>query len=417
MSRANRLNAAGAVAALCIAALSPAHASAPGTAAPRPILVALRYDDCSARSPAGLEDSILAACARRAIPVTFGVIPEPDLEGSGVARPEGALFPPDRASRLAAAARAGLLEIALHGCTHRALAGGGKSEFAGLDARRQDSLIARGLALLRPLEPAPRTFIPPWNAYDRSTLEALARNGIRTLSAIAGGDRPAGGSAAALSFVPATCLFPEMRSAVAEARRRGGGIIVPYIHPYEFKEIDSRRGLFTFARFDSTLAWLASQPDVAFATLGEIGESPAARPGAYAAYSRWHVLTPPGLERWMRPAYRVYPLAGFPVAGGGFWLRLAIMSGYLAAALPAYALARFLARSGRKSPAAGSRPGPLRTLSAVIGAIAIGIGILAPHPFALLGGLSLWAAALGYRRARDLRPRVTDPVRSPANFS
>jgi len=337
----------------CLAILSGAWpataAGAPNRSSAKPIRLALRYDDCSALSPADLEDRILAACARTGVPVTFGVIPEPD---AGSAEPGsrdpanggGLGMPAERIAKLTAAARGGVLEIALHGCTHRSRVPGGKSEFAGVPADAQDSLIARGLMLLKPLEPAPRTFIPPWNAYDGETLAALERHGVPTLSAIAGGPWRIGKRPAALAFLPSTCVIPEIRAAVAEARRHGGGIIVPYFHPYDFKEMNPARGLFTFAEFESALAWVAAQPDIETATLGAWRDLPEARPQAYSGYSLWHTLAPSGLERALRPAYRVYPFAAFPVAGGGLWLRLAIIGGYLAAALPVLVLARYLSR-------------------------------------------------------------------------
>jgi peptidoglycan/xylan/chitin deacetylase (PgdA/CDA1 family) len=332
-----------------LALLSGALPDAPGggsaRASAKPIRLALRYDDCSAHSPEDLEDRILAACARAGVPVTFGVIPEHDTAAPGdPAGGKGQVLPADRAAKLAAAARAGTLEIALHGFAHRSRLRGAKSEFGGVDAGEQDSMVARGLELLRPLGPAPRTFIPPWNAYDGGTLAALQRHGLRTLSAIAGGPWKIGSRPASLAFVPATCTVPEIRAAVDEARRRGGGIIVPYFHPYDFKEANPKRGLFTLAEFEAALAWIAAQGDIAPTTLGVLGEAPEAAPRVYAGYSRWHSLTPDGLERALRPAYRVYPVAGFPVPGGSLWLRLSIALGYLIAALPALALMRYLSR-------------------------------------------------------------------------
>jgi peptidoglycan/xylan/chitin deacetylase (PgdA/CDA1 family) len=362
----------------------------------KPIRIALRYDDCSSKSPASLEDALLAASARYGIPLTFGVIPDP--EGIADSLPAGGgPLPAVRAAKLQAAARSGSLEIALHGCSHLSRRPGRKSEFAGVDARAQDSLVARGLAALRPLEPSPRTFIPPWNAYDGSTLAALHARGFRTLSALAGGPLRSEGHPAALAFVPATCLLDETRAAVAEARRRGGGVIVPYFHPYEFKEIDAKRGFLTLAGFDSLLAWIGSQGDVEATTLGALGEAAAAAPSAYAAYSRWHTLTPSGLERFLRPAYRVYPEAGFPVAGGGLWLRLAVLAGFAVAAAPAYALGRLLSRGARTKPRRRGFPSASRALSLLAGLIAIAVGFREGEPFSLWLGLAAWAYLAGWR--------------------
>lgn len=379
--------------------LPAAAAARADDAVAKPIRIAFRYDDCSAKSPAALEDSLLAAAARNGVPLTFGVVPAP-AGGAGSLPPGEGPLPAARMARLAAAARAGNLEIALHGYTHATRRPGRKSEFAGIDARAQDSLLARGRAALAPLEPAPRTFIPPWNAYDGATLAALERHGFRTLSALAGGPLRTGGRRTALAFAPATCLLDETRAAVAEARRRGGGVIVPYFHPYEFREIDPERGFMTFSGFDSLMAWVGSQPDLEATTLGKLGEAPAAKPSAYAAYSRWHALTPSGLERFLRPAYRVYPQAGFPVGGGTLWLRLALLIGYAVAALPAYALGRLLSHGARRRRRAGWLSGALRLISVLAGALALAYGFRDGEPLGVWLGLSAWAYLAGLRPPR-----------------
>jgi hypothetical protein len=393
--------------------------SAAGTATPagaavtaKSIRIAFRYDDCSLTSPSALEDSLLAAAARYGIPLTFGVVPAPAGIDDSLPPGHGPL-PADRIARLQAAARSGNLEIALHGCAHATRRPGTKSEFAGVAPRTQDSLLARGLAALAPLEPAPRTFIPPWNAYDGATLAFLERHGFRTLSALAGGTLRTGGRPTALAFVPATCLLTETRAAVAEARRRGGGVIVPYFHPYEFKEIDPKRGFVTFAGFDSLLAWIGSQADVEATTLGALGEAPAASAATYAAYTRWHALTPSGLERFLRPAYLAYPHAGFPVPGGGFWLRLAILAGYAAAALPAYGLGRLLSKGARRNRRQGGFSVALRLVSILAGAIAIGFGCRDGEPFGLWLGLSAWTYLAGLRPTRA-RTREANALQAKA---
>jgi hypothetical protein len=396
------------LAAACAGAMSAAAGAGTGAAdgaargpgaGTRPIRIAFRYDDCSLKSPAALEDSLLAASARHGVPLTFGVVPAPEGISDPLPAGEGPLQA-DRMARLAAAGRSGNLEIALHGFAHVTRRPGMKSEFAGVDARTQDSLLARGLAALVPFGPATRTFIPPWNAYDGATLAALERHGFRTLSALAGGPLRIGGRPAALAFAPATCLLNETRAAVAEARRQGGGVIVPYFHPYEFKEIDPKRGFLTFAGFDSLLAWVGSQGDVEAVTLGKLGEAAAARPGAYAAYSRWHALTPSGLERFLRPAYRAYPHAGFPVPGGSIWLRLAVLAGYAAAALPAYGAGRLLSHGARRNSRRGWFSAALRLVSILAGALAIAYGFRDGEPLGLWLGLSAWAYLAGLRPAR-----------------
>ncbi|MEO7424176.1 MAG: DUF2334 domain-containing protein [Fibrobacteria bacterium] len=338
-----------------ISALALGLPAAPAQGAPRPgaiVTVGLRYDDCAATSPEDLESRILAACARTGVPVTFGVVPEIGTGDNHDPAPAGnASLPQARKDMLAAARAQGNLEIALHGYEHKAFRLGARSEFAGADPARQNEIIAKGKAELEAFAGPVRTFIPPWNAYDRNTLRALAGNGFTAISAYADGvaddadgmaeaaASPGNGARARLRYAPATCLIPDLRAAVAAARAQGGGIIVPYFHPYEFKDVDSLRGFFTMAEFDSALSWLASQTDVQTLTLGEIALLPAGGTETYRDFSRWARLAPPFLEKPIRPAFRVYSSAAFPGKYGSLRLRLLVGAWYAFLAGAAFAAA------------------------------------------------------------------------------
>ncbi|MDB5104996.1 MAG: hypothetical protein JWP91_2685 [Fibrobacteres bacterium] len=376
--------------------IGPLFLPASPAAAPRPgatVTFGLRYDDCSASSPEGLERSILAACARTGVPCTFGVVPAIGAGDNHLPDSAGNLpLPRSRMDLLIEARDAGVLEIALHGYAHRAARKGARSEFAGVPAAIQARLIARGKAELEAFAGPLATFIPPWNAYDANTLAALSADGFTVLSA-----DPAGTADQALGirFVPATCLIPEVGKAIEAARKAGGGIVVAYFHPYEFLEIDPRRGLFSKASFDSTLAWLASQPDVQTLTLGRIAELPQASPEVYAGYSRWARLTPPFLERSFRPAFRTYPNPGFPALPGPLWVPLAVLSGFL---FPA--LAGAMGVLGIKRLSRPRRAGFGRKTGVVLTHLGIAAGVMAAiwpsYPGTVLGavlagaGLGLW---------------------------
>lgn len=331
-------------AALLLVASLPA-AGGPKTGAK--VTVGLRYDDFTAISPEALERTILAVCARNGIPCTFGVVP---AIGAGNLRdPEPAGNIPlseSRKSMLTEAVDKGILEIALHGYAHQSAHRGWKSEFMDVPRAAQSGNIAKGKAELESFAGPIRTFIPPWNSYDRHTLQVLSDNGFTVLSA-----DPAGTSDPSLGIrhVPATCLIPDLKKAVEAARRAGGGIVVPYFHPYEFKEADSVRGFFTMAEFETALAWIAAQPDVQTLTLSAIADLPDAGPGAYPRYSRSARLTPPFLERTFRPAFRTYPYAAFPVFGGALWLALALGAWYVLIGLAGWlaVVGLRLARFGR----------------------------------------------------------------------
>ncbi|HKP94732.1 MAG TPA: DUF2334 domain-containing protein [Fibrobacteria bacterium] len=396
-----------AFAAPALAAAAILASASPAPCGPRPgatVTVGLRYDDCAATSPGDLETRILAACARNRIPITFGVVPAIGTGDNHDPAPAGNLpLPQSRKDMLAAARERGGLEIALHGYAHRAARSGVRSEFSGVPAERQREILARGKAELEAFAGPVRTFIPPWNSYDAGTLAALSATGFTVLSADAG---RIADPALALRYVPATCLIPELRRAVAAARAAGGGIVIPYFHPYEIKGADSPRALFSMDEFEAALEWLAAQPDVQTLTLGEIGASPAADAQTYARYARWARLEPPFLEKTFRPAFRAYPRPAFPIPGGAVWLRLAVASGYLVAAAAGLGAARFagrlLFRKGTSAAWAGS--GAVMAVSGLVLGTAGVIGAAFPEA---VSGASLFGLGLGtWRSGRAVKHRV-----------
>jgi hypothetical protein len=342
---------------------------------PAPIVtVGLRYDDCSALSPADLEDSILAACARNRVHVTFGVVPAVGAGDNRKPEPAGNRFlSPERKLALRAARNDGYLHIALHGHSHRVATSGRRSEFAGVPLAEQTELIRLGLIELESFAGPVNTFIPPWNAYDAATLTALKANGFRTLSGDLAGVADTG-SSQPLRYVPATCLIPDLRKAVLAARASGGGTVVAYFHPYEFKDVDPKRGSFTFAEFASDLEWLAAQPDVRTASLAEIGRVTHASSAVYRSVSCWSRLTPAFLEKPLRSAFWSYPhvaLPGFGGWGGYILFRALILGVYLPLAALGFGASRLLLRFGFPQ----SRP-PTRTRTPAMNRIAwIGTGL------------------------------------------
>jgi peptidoglycan/xylan/chitin deacetylase (PgdA/CDA1 family) len=368
------------------------------------VTVGLRYDDCAATSPEDLEKRILAVCARNRIPITFGVVPAIGAGDNHDPAPAGNIpLPQSRKDMLAAAREQGVLEIALHGYAHRTARRGMRSEFSGVPETEQKETLARGKAELEAFAGPVHTFIPPWNSYDAGTLAALAADGFTVLSADAAGKA---GPYLGIRHVPATCLIPDLRKAVAAARAAGGGIVIPYFHPYEFKDLDSARGFFSMAEFEGALAWLAAQPDVQTLTLRDIAGLPAASPRVYARYARWARLTPPFLEKPLRSAFRVYPDPAFLVPWGRLWLRLAVASWFLALAGIGF-LAAFIPGRLAFDKIPSLFPPKMGLGAAGLGiAIFIGGAFSAAFPAATLGatlsglGLGIWGTGPGrkYRR-------------------
>ena len=125
----------------------------------------------------------------------------------------------------------------------------------------QQERMARGKALLEiMLETPVTTLIPPWNSYDLNTLQAALDSGLTTVSADMTGLSP---DRSPLRFVPATCRFAHLKSAVRWARftRDPAPVIVVLFHPYDFSEEPGQRA--SEVRFvQQLLKWISVQTDV-----------------------------------------------------------------------------------------------------------------------------------------------------------
>jgi len=231
------------------------------------IQVALRFDDPSASSDHNLERLIIDVLASHGCSATVAAIPFQRLGGELVALTR------ERIKHLIDAAKQGVIEIALHGFSHepRGHAPHGKpSEFAGLPATEQRTLIAQGLHhLTETFGHKICGFVPPWNSFDIGTLDALDTLVFQYVSA---------GWEAPLSYqsntaiIPRTCNLSNLEAAVAEARRLRflSPVVVAVMHHYDFFENGSERAIIDLPTFDNLLGWLARQSDVALVPLFKI---------------------------------------------------------------------------------------------------------------------------------------------------
>lgn len=228
------------------------------------IRLAFRLDDPSATSNQEIEARILESLARHGLCATFAAIP---FRGT---REAPLPMTRERARAMREAVAHGVLDVALHGYSHRDRnSGGHPSEFAGVPVARQLELIAAGKALLESVFEQPiRGFVPPWNSFDGATLAVLEEMGFSYLSSNMGHApmRPT-----RLRMLPLTCHLPEIKDAIAEARRfaRLQPVIVVVMHHYDFPGGDNP----VFHRhdeFDSLLALVAAQGDVCVKTLSEL---------------------------------------------------------------------------------------------------------------------------------------------------
>jgi predicted deacetylase len=246
----------------------------------RQIILIFRYDDPSAISNTVLESRLLALFERYGVPVTFGVIPfvcDGDIHDTGR---QGFLeFPADKAQLFKDYIDKGCLEIALHGHSHQNHSGapaGQYSEFANLNSNEQCRRIREGRALLEELfGTTVTTFIPPWNQFDKHTVEALLDNGFETLSA-AGYSR-VDAKYGAMNIVPSTCLLSALEEAVEEARgwSRYHPVINVRMHDYDFSESNDQRSSVSLTQLERLLTWINNQDDLRTSTYSQTPSLPA----------------------------------------------------------------------------------------------------------------------------------------------
>lgn len=233
------------------------------------ITVIFRYDDYSSLSPTELEVEIINAFKNYNIPLTLGVIPYICKDSS-----EPLPLSLSKAEILKNAIDSGILETALHGYCHQMASktsDGTYSEFSGVDYNSQIKKITDGKNLLEEmLKIKINTFIPPWNSYDLNTIEALEAAGFKHISADSSGITK---ESSVIKYLPMTTSLLNLSDTVRRAKEVSNiqPVIVAFFHPFEFVEIDNKRGVITYHNFVELLKWIKSQEDVSFSTIGETG--------------------------------------------------------------------------------------------------------------------------------------------------
>jgi hypothetical protein len=254
-----------------------------------PVRVVIRFDDCSAQSPLELERRLIAVAHDLGAAVTLGVIPFRAAGDVHDPRPQrGLALPPEKVAVLRQAAAAGAVEVALHGYAHQLHGPRHLGEFAARPRAEQLQRLRAGRAELENrLEVAVTSFIPPWNGYDQTTLDALEELGLDCLSASLAGPFPA---RARVGFLPATCGFAGLPDAARAAlgQRRLGPVIVVLLHDYDFVESGHEWSWLTLAEYGRQLKRLAAEPGVRFCTLRQAcREGVAFPPASLVPYQSW----------------------------------------------------------------------------------------------------------------------------------
>lgn len=238
------------------------------------IRVALRLDDPSETSDHALEKTITGELAQLGMRATFAVIPFKVVAGNLVP------FSPERASHLVEAEREGIVEIAMHGFSHtdrRRRPDGPPSEFRGVSEMEQVNMLQRGLAHMHTLFAEKQYgFVPPWNSFDKGTLQALAHLGFGYVSA---GWEVECDRDTRMAILPRTCHLPDARQAVEEARRYRhlSPMVIVVMHHDDFAESGAETPISSLEEFQQLLAWFGAQTDVVVQPLRQLAAGLTAR--------------------------------------------------------------------------------------------------------------------------------------------
>ncbi len=231
----------------------------------RPVFI-FRYDDYSAAQETSveIEEQLFDIFRTHRQPLTVGVTPWMAEDVHDARCRTFADFGRDeRRLELLRRALDDGWEVALHGLTHRRSAVREGTEFALVSRRLQSEWMARGRdALSRCLPEAPlRTFIPPWNSYDATTVEVAALHGFDVLCA---GDNVQPRVQAGVRIIPSVMTGHELitylrmlsvRQLLTDLRR---STIVVTFHEYEFR-IGNRPDRARLGALEGAVAGLAAE--------------------------------------------------------------------------------------------------------------------------------------------------------------
>ena len=218
--------------------------------------IVFRYDDYYITDNP-VENGVITIFLKHKIPLVLGVIP--------CNSKEKLIYNPDynQFQILKKAVSDDRIEIALHGLNH--MGHGPYGELNRYEYSEQFRRINKGKHLLDSVfQTNVISFIPPWNAYDAKTLDALHENGFIIISAdlvskvLTRND---------VSYFPHTdCELNHLKETIETNRKINGTIIVMF-HHYDFNT------KYFLTDLESTLSEISKMDNLQFYTFKSLNES------------------------------------------------------------------------------------------------------------------------------------------------
>jgi len=198
--------------------------------------IILRYDDFTGSSNIGVEQALFDAVKTVEGGILVGVIPFPKstYPTSGAGEELPADLDREKIDLLRKYASEGIVEIAVHGYSHKNNArNGANSEFAGLPEVTQDLLLKTAkVSLEKAIGLDINAFVPPFNQYDSRTLTSLENNNYKLLSSGFSGPVLQNGM---VSYLPGGPYPQKLKDVVllALSKDHTDAIVISTIHPYD----------------------------------------------------------------------------------------------------------------------------------------------------------------------------------------
>ncbi len=239
---------------------------------PSTVYIVFRYDDYTAASSLEIEKKLFKIFEKYKIVITIGVVPfvtkghyhDPN-------ETESVSFSKDKTQFLIDSISTGCVDVALHGYNHKSQGSDLlHSEFAGRAIDDQNSFIKEGKdELFKLFNVNVNTFIPPWNTYDKATINCLIKNDINCISANRYGPYIENNQ---FHYLPITIEFHDLEKAITEARadNEDGTIISVLLHPYDFEGSGDDRASIKWKTFDDKMQWLLEQNSIKILSVEEM---------------------------------------------------------------------------------------------------------------------------------------------------